>query len=67
MSDPDLKQLPKFLKAILDAGDGDFSVIFTLKKNGTVHNLLMIADEPPPPEGTKWTGRSLTAKSPPKT
>ncbi len=62
-----VQDLSKFLKAMLDYGDGDFAVTFTLKKNGTVHDFAMAAIKPDSEEKSTWTGRSLAAKSPPKT
>lgn len=62
-----VKDLSKFLKAMLDYGDGDFDVTFTLKKNGTVHNFSMVAIKPEPEEASTWKGRSLEANVPPKT
>lgn len=66
-ADLKVERLSRFLKSMLDYGDGDFDVVFRLKKNGTIHDFAMVAVKPESKEASTWKGRSLEAKLPPKT
>lgn len=66
-ADLKVERLSKFLKSMLDYADGDFDVIFTLKKNGAIHDFAMVARPALKKKGSEWKGRPPAAKTPPKT